>query len=150
MLCVRCKKNQAIKTYEQVRNGKTEYAYYCLKCDEFLQERERTYCPYCGTTAAKFQRTKLVGCEKCYQALRIVVDPVVEKMQGTTPHMGKRAYVNKQERIKQRCEELSTLAKKRYSENDDKGAGKYETAIDILRSGMEENFVWKITRKFNP
>lgn len=150
MLCVRCKTNQAIKTYELTRNGQKEYAYYCLKCDELLHEQEKTFCPYCGTTAAQFQKTKLVGCEKCYHALRLAVAPVVEKMQGNTPHKGKRAYTNKQECIRQRCEELSTLAKKRYSENDAKGAGKYETAIDILRSGMEENFVWKITPKYNP
>lgn len=147
MLCDKCKKNQAIKTYEQTRNGKVEQVRYCLQCDPALWVES---CPYCGTTATDFTKTKLVGCAKCYQALSETLPPVIEGMQGSTRHTGKRAYQNKQERIKQRCMELSTLAEKRYSENDDRGAGVYEERIDMLRAGLEEDYVWKKSRKYNP
>ena len=151
MLCDKCKKNQAIKTYEQTRNGNVTYAHYCLQCDP--ARWEGSSCPYCGTTLTEFMKTKLVGCAKCYQTLGTGIQPVVESMQGvleTTWHKGKVAYQNKQERIKQRCAELSTLAEQRYSENDDRGAGVYEERIDMLRAGLEEDYVWKKSRKYNP
>lgn len=152
MLCDKCKKNQAIRTYEQTRNGRVERVRYCLQCDPAMWEGDA--CPYCGTTVAEFKKTKLVGCAKCYQTLARDIAPVVERMQcviGTTGcHKGKVAYHNKQERIKQRCMELSTLAEQRYSENDDRGAGVYEERIDMLRAGLEEDFVWKRNRKYNP
>lgn len=152
MLCDKCKKNQAIKTYEQTRNGKIEYVHYCLQCDPALWTDSA--CPYCGTTSADFAKTKLVGCAKCYQTLGKAIQPAVEGMQGVAYtegcHKGKVAYQNKQERIKQRCIELSTLAEQRYSENDDRGAGVYEEKIDMLRAGLEEDFVWKKSRKYNP
>ena len=152
MLCVKCKKNPASRTYEQMRNGKVEYAYYCLKCDEIL--RQTTYadtaCSYCGTTLAQFKKTKLVGCAWCYQTLFAVISPVIERMQGGEMHRGKCAYKSPQERVRQRCEELSTLATRKYSEDDDEGAGVYEEKIDMLRKGVEEDFVWKETPKYNP
>ena len=152
MLCDKCKQNQAIKTYEQTRNGKVEYVHYCLQCDP--ARWEGTACPYCGTTATDFVKTTLVGCAKCYQTLMPDIQRSVENMQGVVGadgcHKGKIAYKNKQERIKQRCIELSTLAEKRYSENDDRGAGVYEEKIDMLRAGLEEDFVWKKSRKYNP
>ncbi len=145
MLCDHCKKNQASQTYTQTRGGRVEQVHYCLECDALL----RKSCPYCGTTASDFSKTKLVGCANCYQALSDVILAMVEGMQGSIRHTGKRAYQNKQERIKQRCEELSTLAEKSYSENDDRGAGVYEERIDMLMAGLEEDFVWQKTRKFN-
>lgn len=148
MLCVKCKKNQAIKTYEQIRNGKKEYVYFCLKCAE-MQFGEAS-CSYCGTTLAQITKTKLVGCAQCYQTLGEALLPMVVKMQGDVSHKGKCAYKTSQERIKQRCAELSVLAEKCYSENDDRAAGTYEEKIDMLRKGVEEDFVWKKAPKYNP
>ncbi len=147
MLCDKCKKNQASKTYIRTRNGVSMQVHYCLQCDP---SGDLDCCPYCGTTATEFSKTKLVGCAKCYTTIAGVVSPVVEGMQGMGSHCGKRAYLQAQERMKQRCIELSTLAEKRYSENDDRGAGVYEERIDMLRAGLEEDFVWKKNRKFNP
>ena len=59
MLCAKCRKNQATKTYEQMRKGKKEVSYYCLDCyhKSFLCDEENSLafvysaCSYCGTTA---------------------------------------------------------------------------------------------------
>ncbi len=138
MLCAKCKKNQATKTYELIKNGKTETTYYCLECyhNEFVYvDTETTFsvCPYCGTTAAQFKKTSLVGCAHCYETLAHVVFPLVSKMQGGERHRGKSAYATEEERIARRCNELDIMAKKHYLENDDKSAAVYEEKIDALR-----------------
>ena len=94
MLCGKCKKNQATKTYEQIKKGKKEVAYYCLACyhETFLcAEEEQTSqifsaCPYCGTTVSEFKKRNLVGCARCYTMLSGAVLPVVVKMQGGKIH----------------------------------------------------------------
>ncbi|MBQ7924468.1 MAG: hypothetical protein IJ329_04085 [Clostridia bacterium] len=147
MLCAKCKKNQAAKTYELIKNGKRETVYYCLECyhkDFVCVETETTLsaCPYCGTTAAQFKKTSLVGCANCYQALAHVVFPVVTKMQGGEAHKGKSAYETAQERNERRCNELDIMARKYYLENDDKAAAVYEEKIDSLRAQKGEETIW--------
>lgn len=147
MLCAKCKKNQATKTYELIKNGKQERVYYCLECyhnDFVFVETETTLsaCPYCGTTATQFKRTSLVGCAQCYTALAHVVFPVVSKMQGGEKHRGKRAYETEEERIELRRKELDIMANKYYLANDDKGAAVYEEKIDALRTLKDGEVIW--------
>ncbi len=147
MLCAKCKKNQATKTYELIKNGKKETAYYCLQCyhkDFVCVETEETLsaCPYCGTTASYFKRTGLVGCANCYQTLAHAVYPTVTKMQGGERHRGKSAYEDYAERIERRCNELDIMANKYYLENDDKSAAVYEEQIDALRERKGEQAIW--------
>jgi protein-arginine kinase activator protein McsA len=89
MLCKYCKKNQATKTYEQIKNGNRDVTYYCLDCYQkiFLDVEldgasARTDCPYCGTTVAELKKRNLVGCAKCYEVLASQLLPVITKMQG--------------------------------------------------------------------
>ena len=147
MLCAKCKKNQATKTYELIKNGKQERVYYCLECyhNDFVfveTETALSACPYCGTTATQFKRTSLVGCAQCYTALAHVVFPVVSKMQGGEKHRGKRAYETEEERIELRRKELDIMANKYYLANDDKGAAVYEEKIDALRTLKDGEGIW--------
>ena len=147
MLCVKCKKNQATKTYELIKNGTKETVYYCLECyhnDFVCVETETTYsvCPYCGTSVAQFKKSSLVGCAQCYQTLAHAVFPVVTKMQGGEKHRGKSAYDTAFERKKRRFQELNIMAKKYYLENDDKSAAVYEEKIDELREQKEGEVIW--------
>ena len=69
MLCQKCKKNQATKTYELIKSGGKTTEYYCLDCYHrlFLYQKEvegddsLSACPYCGVTATEFKATKMVG-----------------------------------------------------------------------------------------
>lgn len=147
MLCAKCKKNQATKTYELIKNGKQERVYYCLECyhNDFVfveTETALSACPYCGTTATQFKRTSLVGCAQCYTVLAHVVFPVVSKMQGGEKHRGKRAYETEEERIELRRKELDIMANKYYLANDDKGAAVYEEKIDALRTLKDGEVIW--------
>ncbi|MBQ8323452.1 MAG: hypothetical protein IJX91_05745 [Clostridia bacterium] len=151
MLCAKCRKNQATKTYEQIKKGKKEISYYCLDCyhNTFLCDDERSdayvysACPYCGTTAEEFKKRNLVGCAYCYETLQRAVYPVIRKMQGGELHRGKAPYENEREKTERRCLELKTLAEKRYREGDKEGAAEYEEQISRLRAGDEEEYAWR-------
>ena len=95
MLCGKCRKNQATKTYEQIKNGKKETAYYCLECyhNRFVCPENFTgqpllSCPYCGTTVTQLKKTNIVGCAHCYDTLAHAVLAIVTKMQGGEIHNG--------------------------------------------------------------
>lgn len=150
MLCGKCRKNQATKTYEQIKKGKREISYYCLDCyhqyflsvDETLGGETLSACPYCGTTVTEFRKRNLVGCANCYTSLQHAVFPVVAKMQGEQLHKGKCPYSTDAERAEKRRLELESMAEKYYSENDYKAAGKYEEQISRLIEGYEEVYSW--------
>lgn len=154
MLCAKCKKNQATKTYEQIRKGKKEISYYCLDCyhKNFLCDDERTdaesvsACPYCGTSVDEFKKRNLVGCAYCYETLQRAVYPIIRKMQGDRLHQGKPPYETETEKIERRCGELKVLATKRYHEGDKQGAAEYDEQILLLKEGEKEDYVWRNLR----
>ena len=156
MLCGRCNKNQAAKTYELIKNGKKMIEYYCLDCyhRQFVNAEKTAVvsaCPYCGTTEAQIQKTKLVGCANCYQTLAHVVLPMLTKMQGGEDlHYGKAAYETPMERVDKRIKELDVMAKKYYLENDDKAAAVYEEKIDCLYGEKGDKVIWHNPLLSNP
>ena len=147
MLCIHCKKNQATKTYERLKNGKKEMEYYCLSCYRYaVAEQEdlspRSACPYCGTTIAELKKRNLVGCAQCYTTLAHALQPTIQKMQGATSHVGARPFENDGNKKQMRILELRTLAEKCYAENDDAAAARYESQMARLIAGEEEEYVW--------
>ena len=149
MLCGNCKKNQATKTYEQIKKGKKTVDYYCMDCYArlFISADENvgglTVCPYCGTTAEEVKKRNLVGCANCYKTLKGVLYPIVSKMQGGQIHKGKGPQGGKDERIARRVYEVKTIADKRFAEDDYDGGRLYLQRLSALENGQtEENFVW--------
>ena len=150
MLCVKCKKNQATKTYERVLGGEKCEEYYCLSCfhESFLsvdvdgRENGATYdvCPCCGTNVETLKKTSLVGCARCYRTIGKVAIPMVIRMQGGEAHRGKRAAaVSQEEHIRLRCAELLMLIRA-YRERGDSERAKscfdeYNRLKDYLFSG---------------
>lgn len=150
MLCGNCKKNQATKTYEQIKKGKTDLSYYCLDCYHKLfvcsdgtDGEPLAACPYCGTTVADFKKRNLVGCAHCYQTLFSAVLPVVTKLQGGQAHKGKAAYTTESERLEKRKYELETVVAKLQSEENYADAEKYERRLAQMEEGLEEEYVWQ-------
>ena len=95
MRCFYCNKNEAVKSYERVKQGKKR-EYYCLECYENLflgvKEGENALesCPYCGTALNEFLSNKLVGCPYCYRTMGAEILPIITKMQnGVCGHRGK-------------------------------------------------------------
>ena len=151
MLCGKCKKNQATKTYEQIKNGKKDLSYYCLSCyhetflcvDEEPSAQAFSACPYCGTTASEFKKRNLVGCAHCYTMLSSTIFPVVTKMQGGKLHKGKSPYGQKGDAVTHRIRELAILEKKYERERDLISASRCRGQIARLNSGAEEEYEWR-------
>ena len=169
MLCCNCKKNQAAKTYERVKDGEKFTQYYCLDCyqrlflDVVKTEDSLSVCPYCGMTKEELSKGKLVGCGYCYKTLFDMVMPLVISMQGVETHKGKcppledeeeqSSYTDaecetekrKRARFLRQCHELETIIGKLVAEQDFQGAKEYEEKLKRMKekSEVEEEFVWR-------
>ena len=152
MLCGHCKKNQATKTYEEIKKGKKTIEYFCLECyhrlfivpetDEPNATPDR--CPYCGTSAEEIKKRNLVGCAKCYEAFAALLAPVIVKMQGGAAHCGKRPQGGEYEKLARRTSELKTIVSRLNEEKDFKAARAYTERLSALQEGvLEEDYVWR-------
>ena len=150
MLCGRCKKNQATKTYEQIKKGKNTVEYFCLDCYHRLlvvvgeeTDAELDKCPYCGTGVEEIKKHRLVGCAKCYETLAAVINPMIVKMQGGAAHCGKSPQGGDYERLARRTGELKTIVNKLNAEKDFQAARAYTERLSALQEGNEEDYVWR-------
>ena len=104
MRCCYCNKNEAVKSYERVENGVAQREYYCLSCYEkqILSAKTESVqslsvCPYCGTSAAEFHASKIVGCPYCYTTMRDGILPAIVNMQGEIyRHNGKKPLLSEE------------------------------------------------------
>jgi protein-arginine kinase activator protein McsA len=102
MRCFYCNKNEAVKSYEQIKKGVAERTYYCLSCYERLflynpggGEPSLSVCPYCETKAEEFQTQKMVGCAYCYRGMFSKILPTIVQMQGgEVGHRGKKILLS--------------------------------------------------------
>ncbi len=122
-LCCYCEKRSATKAYEEVRGGKAQTNYYCLRCFErlFLAQDESFFdgldknlskgvCLDCGLTAQEFFKTGLVGCANCYRYLKKEIYPSILKMQGDRAHCGKGSQlIEERERLVEKRNEAKRL-----------------------------------------
>ena len=133
MLCVKCRKNQATKTYERILGGEKREEFYCLSCfhESFLSvevdgmENGKTYsvCPYCNTSVETLKKTSLVGCAHCYHTIGAAAIPMVIRMQGVEAHCGKTPILRSGEaQVHLRRKELSLLVKMYRQKGDEERA----------------------------
>ena len=121
--CCYCEKRTATKAYKEVRGGKAQTNYYCLRCFEglFLAQDESFFdglneknlngtCLDCGTTAQEFYKTGLVGCASCYGYLKKEIYPSILKMQGDRAHCGKGSeLLDERDRLVEKKKEAKRL-----------------------------------------
>ena len=152
MLCGHCKKNQATKTYEEIKRGKKTTEYFCLECYHRLfivAETDETIaapdcCPYCGMSKEELKKRNLVGCAKCYQVFSGSLAPVIVKMQGGAVHCGKRPHGGEYEKLARRTSELKTIVNMLHKQKDFKAARAYTERLSALQEGvLEEDYVWR-------
>lgn len=152
MLCGHCKKNQATKTYEEIKKGKKTTTYFCLECYHRLfivAETDEAIatpgsCPYCGTNKEELKKRNLVGCAKCYEVFASSLAPVIVKMQGGVAHCGKRPHGGEYEKLARRTSELKTIVSMLNKQKDFKAARAYTERLSALQEGvLEEDYVWR-------
>lgn len=167
MRCGYCGRNQATKTYEQIKNNKKTVEYYCMECydrrflvaDSAEGEGSLSACPYCGMTIEEFRSGKLVGCAYCYRAMKGGITPMIVKMQGEKSHAGKtppldvfetddyvqaefadfdlRARAVKKARFQRQCNELEIIIAKLKAEDNYEDAKGYADKLSLMRSNLE-------------
>ncbi len=169
MLCCHCQKNEAVRKYRKIKEGKVVEENYCFECYHHffssqqveVSTEEKKACPYCGTTETEFHLKKLVGCANCYYYLKDAVVPVMHKMQGKKTHKGKFPTLegdgeiatfegaSEEEILKTRIErqgrELALIIEKLKSEGCYKQAKGYADKFSLMQSQgrIEEDFVWR-------
>ena len=149
MLCGICKKNQATKTYEQIKNGKKSVEYYCLDCyhTQFLSAKETadaSVCPACGTSVDEVKKRNLVGCAYCYQAFQNTLFPVISKLQGGEVHKGKKPLGGDLERRARQRYEAKTVCELLQKRGDFEGAKPYAKRLGEIENGEDkEGFIWR-------
>ncbi|MBQ8295707.1 MAG: hypothetical protein IJX87_04660 [Clostridia bacterium] len=169
MACFNCHRNEAVKTYERIKNGMVITEDYCLDCFHRLflcvkdaeGETALSACPYCGIKLEEILSKKLVGCAYCYRTLENGLLPMVIQMQGVELHNGKRlggelpdellemqAKFNTEDispRFVRQCNELTKIIDKLMSEKRFEEAKDYADKLSRMKSSMdiEEEFVWR-------
>ncbi len=73
-------------------------------------------CSVCGTTIEDFRRTGLLGCANCYRVFREEIFPVVQNMQGSAQHVGKKVDRLFLERERLKSELEKALREQNYAE----------------------------------
>jgi len=53
------------------------------------EESGTLVCPECSLTYAEFKQTGRLGCPGCYESFRVVLEPLLRKIHGSTRHTGK-------------------------------------------------------------
>ena len=164
MACGYCGKNQAVRTYEEIKDGKLQREYYCLDCyhrlflyaEEAEGEVSLSACPYCGMSMAEVKKTQLVGCANCYKMMSGELMPVIVKMQGVKAHRGKtpplegyevnadvgvrfvedsyHAQAVARARYERHCNELEVIIAKLTAENNYEDAKGYADKLSSMRS----------------
>jgi protein arginine kinase activator len=118
LLCEQCHSNIAKIHMTQTVNGKTAEKHLCESCaletdgkvspfsfsvhdftnslfEESLKHeigsgsQTRKSCHSCGQSYADYKRTGLFGCPACYESFRLVIMPLVKRIQGNLQHTGK-------------------------------------------------------------
>ena len=140
-LCCYCEQRAATMTYEEVRGGKPQTNYYCLRCftsvfltlddsffDSLGKEKVKGVCQGCGWTAQEFYKTGLVGCASCYGYLKDEIYPSILKMQGDRAHCGKGSpLMEERDKLVERRKTAKNLIDEYTAKND------FESAQEQIR-----------------
>ncbi|PIQ82229.1 MAG: hypothetical protein COV76_04735 [Candidatus Omnitrophica bacterium CG11_big_fil_rev_8_21_14_0_20_64_10] len=116
MLCDLCGQNEASVHLSEVIDGESREIHLCQSCAEekgiapmqdfgladllgglaaFPAERESAEpppglrCSVCGMAYADFRKTGRLGCAACYEAFRQRLTPLLNRIHGSTHHVGK-------------------------------------------------------------
>jgi protein arginine kinase activator len=115
MLCQRCKKKPATVHMTEIQGAEKKEVHLCEDCSQsegvtlkgqvsladFLAGLIKTpatreisklaemKCPECGITYLDFQAKGRLGCPKDYEVFQKLIEPLVEKIHGSTEHVGK-------------------------------------------------------------
>jgi protein arginine kinase activator len=98
-------------------------------------ELQKTVCPNCGMTFADFRSGGRFGCPNDYEAFRRGVDPLLERIHGTTEHRGKRPRTPMQAPQDARLIQLRADLRKAVADEAYERAARIRDQIYALKKG---------------
>ena len=91
----------------------------------FVKEKNKE-CNNCGELYKELKKTRLLGCEECYDVFQNRLDPILKNLQGSVKHVGRRPLnieekienkeVNKDVKVESNKEEKQTKENKKENE----------------------------------
>lgn len=78
--CQSCKKINNLKKYNYFDNSSIKEKVLCKTCYNKLKENLK--CSFCGSSYADYEKSGLLGCEKCYNELSIFLFNVILTFQN--------------------------------------------------------------------
>ncbi len=145
MLCEKCQKKEATVFYSEVKGKQRQQHCFCESCantispiiekpdvedslkkilSDFLDiflfqlssiEKQNEKCSFCGMTFQEFQKHPRLGCANDYEVFKKYIESMLETMNSSTRHIGKKAK--------------QFLQKKENTENIEKFKSKLKIAI---------------------
>jgi protein arginine kinase activator len=165
MLCQNCHKNLATVRYAEVVDGHVSDKHLCANClaqqqnnatsgfelpvtasgarrppaEKVAREamRQQRACPACGALLSRIMDSGKVGCSRCYSAFGEQVESILEGLQRSLQHRGKRCYhEDNRERLRSDLQNKrsllrSVLKAERYEE-----AAQLRDEIQSLETGL--------------
>jgi protein arginine kinase activator len=96
-------------------------------------ELHKAVCPDCGITFAEFRANGRFGCSRDYEVFRKGIDPLLERIHGTTEHRGKKANGPASKRHADRLAELRADLKKAVADEQYERAARIRDQIYTLK-----------------
>ena len=62
-----------------------------LGLEGVMDDREEVKCPTCGITSAQFTKSGFLGCPDCYEVFSDYIDPMFQRTQMGSKHVGRQA-----------------------------------------------------------
>jgi len=98
-----------------------------------VDELNKTPCPQCGITFGEFRTGGRFGCPNDYEVFRKGVDPLLERIHGTTQHRGKAAGKPAAPRTPDRLAELRADLKKAVADEAYERAARIRDQIYVFK-----------------
>ncbi len=167
VICDACGEERAVIHLTEVVDGEPVQKHLCQNCYEQqddvpqlstsnvfselvqavapeLKELSARTCPECGTNYLEFRQTMKLGCPHDYEAFSEALDQLLERIHGTTEHVGKmparrRGAADLTEQEKQtRIEVLERQMQKAVDEEDFERAAELRDRLQELKDNGTE------------
>lgn len=137
-LCEDCAKKQKMffSAIESVHDLKEIFSDLMGASAEGADQLEGVRCPECGTTFEEFQSSSRFGCPNDYEVFRKGVDPLLERIHGTTEHRGKTAANPPAKRRTSHLTELRAELRKAVTEEAYERAARIRDQIYDVKKEM--------------
>jgi len=102
------------------------------------EELNEAVCPECGITFREFRASGRFGCPKDYEVFRKGVEPLLERIHGTSEHRGKRPARPAAARRRDRLAQLRAELEKAVAAEEYERAARIRDQIYALKKELDD------------